>query len=50
MGIHVVAKLQDAEDEKLELNKLTIKQLAKSRRYWFGGEDRQRSYVLRLKI
>jgi len=37
-GYMLLPNCKNEEEEKLELNKLTIKQLAKSRRYWFGGE------------
>jgi hypothetical protein len=37
-GYMVLPDSKNSDDEKLELNKITIKQLAKGKRYWFGGE------------
>ena len=37
-GYRYFPDAKDADEERLLLNKRTIEQLAKSRRYWFGGE------------
>lgn len=37
-GYKPIFGTKDENEDKLILNKLTIAQLAKSRRYWFGGE------------
>ena len=37
-GYRYFPEAKSADEERLILNKMTIAQLAKSRRYWFGGE------------
>ena len=37
-GYRYFPEAKSADEERLLLNKMTIAQLAKSRRYWFGGE------------